>query len=129
MDQPTLTKLLKEEGIAMSATELHALVQGVAAAPPGLDPDRWMNLVAPTPTLPLKTALRNLMRDIAGANTSSESAVSRLTALRQALVDADIDGFVVPRADEYQGEYVPACAQRLSWLTGFTGSAGVAAVL
>ena len=129
MDQPALTKLLNEEGIAMSATELHALVQGVAAAPPGLDSDRWMNLVAPTPTLPLKTALRNLMRDIAGANTSSESAVSRLTALRQALVDANIDGFVVPRADEYQGEYVPACAQRLSWLTGFTGSAGVAAVL
>ena len=57
MDQPTLTRLLKAEGIAIPATELHALAQGVAAAPEGLDPDSWMNLVAPKITLPLKTAL------------------------------------------------------------------------
>src|SRR6185437_832662 len=38
-------------------------------------------------------------------------------------------GFIVPRADEHQGEYVPANAQRLAWLTGFTGSAGLAIVL
>ena len=38
-------------------------------------------------------------------------------------------GFVVPRADEHQGEYVPACAERLAWLTGFTGSAGAAVIL
>src|SRR5205807_1748772 len=40
-----------------------------------------------------------------------------------------IDGFIVPRADEYQGEYVPPAGQRLAWLTGFTGSAGLAIVL
>jgi Xaa-Pro aminopeptidase len=40
-----------------------------------------------------------------------------------------LDGFLVPRADEHQGEYVPARAERLAWLTGFTGSAGNAAVL
>ena len=40
-----------------------------------------------------------------------------------------LDGFIVPRADEHQGEYVPACGQRLAWLTGFTGSAGMAIVL
>jgi len=40
-----------------------------------------------------------------------------------------LDGFLVPRADEHQGEYVPPCAQRLGWLTGFTGSAGMALVL
>ena len=129
MDQPTLTKLLKAEGIAMSATELHTLAQGAAAAPPGLNPDRWMNLVTPAPTLRLKTVLRDLMQGITSASTSSESAVSRLIALRKALVDANIDGFIVPRADEHQGEYVPSCAQRLSWLTGFTGSAGTVAVL
>ena len=38
-------------------------------------------------------------------------------------------GFIVPRADEHQGEYVPPCGQRLTWLTGFTGSAGLAIVL
>ena len=38
-------------------------------------------------------------------------------------------GFIVPRADEHQGEYVPRRVQRLAWLTGFTGSAGLAIVL
>ncbi|MEO1161388.1 MAG: M24B family metallopeptidase, partial [Pseudomonadota bacterium] len=38
-------------------------------------------------------------------------------------------GLVVPRADEFQGEYVPACAERLNWLTGFSGSAGSAVIL
>ena len=40
-----------------------------------------------------------------------------------------LDGFIVPRADEHLGEYVPPGAERLAWLTGFTGSAGMAAVL
>jgi Xaa-Pro aminopeptidase len=54
---------------------------------------------------------------------------SPLTALRQELARRDLDGFIVPRADEHLGEYVPASAERLAWLTGFTGSAGFAAVL
>lgn len=53
----------------------------------------------------------------------------RLAALRAELGKRGLDGFVVPRADEHQGEYVPKRAQRLAWLTGFTGSAGVAVVL
>jgi len=53
----------------------------------------------------------------------------RLTALRAELAKRRLDGFVVPRADEHQGEYVPKRAERLSWLTAFTGSAGAAVVL
>ena len=53
----------------------------------------------------------------------------RLTALRLELDRQGLDGFVIPRADEHLGEYVPASAERLSWLTGFTGSAGLAIVL
>jgi len=52
-----------------------------------------------------------------------------LTALRIELSRRDLHGFIVPRADEHLGEYVPASAERLSWLTGFTGSAGLAVVL
>ena len=52
-----------------------------------------------------------------------------LTALRQEMGRQHLDGFIVPRADEHLGEYVPAAAERLAWLTGFTGSAGLAAVL
>jgi Xaa-Pro aminopeptidase len=53
----------------------------------------------------------------------------RIAALRAALREAGLDGFVVPRADEHQSEYVPANAERLTWLTGFTGSAGTAVIL
>lgn len=52
----------------------------------------------------------------------------RVEALRGKFASLGIDGFLVPRADEYQGEYVPASSERLAWLTGFTGSAGVALV-
>ncbi len=61
----------------------------------------------------------------------SERAASapRLAALRAELKRRGLDGFIVPRADRYQNEYVPPCAERLAWLTGFTGSAGLAIVL
>src|SRR6202034_3303991 len=50
-------------------------------------------------------------------------------SVRRELLRRHLDGFVVPRADEHLGEYVPASAERLTWLTGFTGSAGLAVVL
>jgi len=53
----------------------------------------------------------------------------RVAKLRAKMADLGIDGFLVPRADEYQGEYVPECAERMAWLTGFTGSAGVVLVM
>jgi len=57
------------------------------------------------------------------------SAAARLASLRQALAAAGIDGFLIPRADEHLAEYVPPSAERLAWLTNFTGSAGMAVVL
>src|SRR5499427_2675459 len=53
----------------------------------------------------------------------------RVAALRTELARRGLTGFVVPRSDRHQNEYVPACEQRLAWLTGFTGSAGIAIVL
>jgi Xaa-Pro aminopeptidase len=53
----------------------------------------------------------------------------RADALRAELKRRNLAGFIVPRADEHQNEYVPASAERLLWLTGFSGSAGVAIVL
>ncbi len=53
----------------------------------------------------------------------------RAAALRAKLKEMSLDGFIVPRADEHQGEYVPKSAERLAWLTGFSGSAGTAVVL
>lgn len=60
--------------------------------------------------------------------SSPQFGKERVAALRSRFGELGVDGFLVPRADEYQGEYVPASAERLSWLTGFTGSAGVALV-
>ncbi|WP_431014940.1 aminopeptidase P family protein [Bradyrhizobium pachyrhizi] len=54
---------------------------------------------------------------------------ARLSALREELARRKLTGFVVPRADEQQNEYVAASEERLAWLTGFTGSAGLAIVL
>ncbi|MGD0418724.1 MAG: aminopeptidase P family protein [Xanthobacteraceae bacterium] len=56
-------------------------------------------------------------------------AAPRIAALRAELKLRGLDGFVVPRADRFQNEYVPPSAERLAWLTGFTGSAGLAIVL
>nr|WP_237684906.1 aminopeptidase P family protein [Szabonella alba] len=52
-----------------------------------------------------------------------------MVRLRAELAKAGLSGFIVPRADAHQGEYVPPRDARLSWLTGFTGSAGLAVVL
>ncbi len=53
----------------------------------------------------------------------------RAEKLRSTLSVHNLDGLIIPHDDEYQNEYTPACFERLAWLTGFTGSAGVAVVL
>ena len=58
---------------------------------------------------------------------SSDNKI-HLAQLRRLMNATKLDGFVVPRADEHQGEYVPPGAERLAWLTGFTGSAGLAVI-
>lgn len=58
-----------------------------------------------------------------------EQGPPRLKLLRSAIAEAGLDGFLVPRADAHQGEYVAPHDDRLAWLTGFTGSAGFCAVL
>src|ERR1700716_2276251 len=54
---------------------------------------------------------------------------ARLSAFREELARRRLAGFVIPRADQQQNEYVAPSEERLAWLTGFTGSAGMAIVL
>ena len=61
--------------------------------------------------------------------SSPETGPERLAKVRVAMATAGLDGFLVPRADAHQGEYVAPCDARLAWLTGFTGSAGFCVVL
>ena len=53
----------------------------------------------------------------------------RLKVLRRALKSKSLDGLIVPKADEFQGEYIAKRSERLLWLSGFSGSAGQAIVL
>jgi len=53
----------------------------------------------------------------------------RVRALRRELKSRKLKGFLVPHSDEHQDEFLPPCAERLRWLTGFTGSAGAAILL
>ncbi|HVX37877.1 MAG TPA: aminopeptidase P family protein [Hyphomicrobium sp.] len=57
-----------------------------------------------------------------------DHVAERVKALRALMSKSKLDAVLVPRADSHQGEYVPASAERLQWLTGFSGSAGLAAV-
>src|SRR6204780_2485489 len=60
---------------------------------------------------------------------SGVALTARLSAFREELARRKLTGFVVPRADAQQNEYVAPSEERLAWLTGFTGSAGLAIVL
>lgn len=62
------------------------------------------------------------------STAAPEQGPPRLKALRAAMAKAGVDAFLIPRADRHQGEYVAPADDRLAWLTGFTGSAGFAAV-
>ena len=63
------------------------------------------------------------------SHASPDQGPGRLALLRAQLAREGLAGFLVPRADVHQGEYVTARDERLQWLTGFTGSAGFAVVL
>src|ERR1700733_343835 len=60
---------------------------------------------------------------------SGVALTARLSAFREELVRRRLTGFVIPRADQQQNEYVAPSEERLAWLSGFTGSAGLAIVL
>lgn len=63
------------------------------------------------------------------STTTPDQGPPRLKALRAEIAGENLDGFLVPRADAHQGEDVAERDERLAWLTGFTGSAGFAAIL
>ena len=58
-----------------------------------------------------------------------ELTAERLAAVRADMAGQGLDALVVPRADEYLGEYIPEHNERLRWISGFTGSAGMALVM
>jgi Xaa-Pro aminopeptidase len=131
-----LAQLLKEAGSMLDPDGVAQLIAGILAAPPEIATS-WHALVAdPTPPAlaeALEAMRAALARDFSDGLATEDFVrlprAARVKMLRDELAAHHLDGFIVPRADEHQGEYVPACGQRLAWLTGFTGSAGMAVVL
>jgi Xaa-Pro aminopeptidase len=133
---PKLAQLLKAAGSALDVDGVAALIEGVLAAPAEIGVS-WHALVAePTPP-ELAKALDALKAQLAAGHSDGVQPedfarlprAERLMLLREKMAADGLAGFIIPRADEHQGEYVPLRGQRLAWLTGFTGSAGMAVVL
>ena len=110
-----------------------AFLRGIVAAPAPVEPADWVSLIVEAPSaedialwIGRAAALRAIADDGLGR---SPAPPERLDSLREELKRSGLDGFVVPLADEHQGEFVAPRARRLAWLTGFTGSAGLAVVL
>ena len=125
-------QLLRQRGRPSDPAALASLMRGVAAAPEGLAGPEWVELVAADSDADLTRALTAWRAELAAADdglATVPAPADRLARLRAELARRGIDGFVVPRADEQQGESVPRSSQRLAWLTGFSGSAGLAVVL
>ena len=102
--------LLRQRGHAADPAALDALMRGVAAAPEGLAGPEWVELFDPQPDAALTRALTAWRAEMAGADdglAAQPAPPERLAALREELARRGLDGFVVPRADEHQGEYVP----------------------
>jgi Xaa-Pro aminopeptidase len=76
-------------------------------------------------SFPLDAAMFQSFDDVSEGHLSPE----RVTRLREELARRHLDGFIIPRQDEFQGEYVAPYAERLRWLTGFAGSWGLAILM
>src|SRR3954454_23047590 len=113
-DRRQLVHLLRAAGSALGPDEAEKLVAGVLAAPPEIG-STWHALVAdPTPPA-LAEALEQLRdylatdyRDgLASEDFTRLPGPTRVALLREELAARRLDGFIVPRSDEHQGEYVP----------------------
>lgn len=123
-----LQSLLAAAGEKRSVSEIKETLKGINAAPADLgEPDRWVKLFRTNGNSEAVTQLAALKEHLAANQNNPQQ--NKLADLRAEMQKRGVDGFFVPRADEFQGEYVPSRAERLAWITGFTGSAGNAVVL
>lgn len=128
--------MLAEAGIDLPISEIEDRLAAIAAAPINMISGPALDIIAPS----LKGSGKN---DLADTLTVEVQKIAeqydqilapadharRLARLRDELRRTGLDGFIVPRTDEHQGEYISRRARRLEWLTGFSGSAGVAVIL
>ncbi len=126
-----LAGLLKKHHSHVNLTMLGEIMAGVEAAPADERADAWIDLVAENPSPALIAQLQAYRQAWAARQDQIQvpPIPARLNRLREALKRWGLDGFIIGRADDHQGEYVPKAAERLKFVSGFTGSAGMAVVL
>ncbi|MDI1229351.1 MAG: aminopeptidase P family protein [bacterium] len=123
-----LKSLLSASGEKRSVEEVKETLRGINAAPADLgEPQRWARLFQTNDNAETVQQLAALKENLAANQNNVQQ--DKLADLRAEMAKRGVDGFYIPRADEFQGEYVPARAERLAWITEFTGSAGYAVVL
>lgn len=132
-----LEERLGEAGVEMSLGQVKAMLAGVVSALAGRDMETWIELIAPAADSGADDALRGQLVALK-ARIEAESdpgfplgpaPAERLALLRAELGRRGLDGFLVPRGDVYQSEYAPVRADRMRWLSGFGGTAGLLVVL
>ena len=125
-----LARELSSRGHEISPDGLLEILDGVNATPLENDDESWLEMLGSPSDTGLRRGLLALRAHRASRTpTSSPAETERLSRLRRALRTEGLDGLVLPRADEHQGEFLPHRAERVAWLSGFTGSAAVVAVL
>ena len=126
-DEALAGLLAKHGGADLAAVK--ALLAGLASASVDQSDTDWPRLIAADPSPALVAQLEALKAELKAAQPQPMPLAERVPALRALLAQTGIDGFLIPRADEHQGDSLAPHAERLPWLTGFTGSAGIAVVL
>lgn len=128
-----LDRYIQANKLDIHFSDLKNLLTAAAAAPERPDNDKILDHIcpdAPADLMNLLVQARDTLRiSIQSSVFAPEKTAKRLKSLRHAMKKQTIDGFIVPLNDEFHGEAAPAASERLKWLTGFTGSAGMAAVL
>ena len=127
-----IESFLQDANSSLTLEEILSVIDGVNASSLALNDTSWLNMLSIEKTPPLELNLLNLRRariiEIE-ASDNVEASKTKLDKLRTILREMNVNGLILPRADEHQGEYLPSSAERLSWLTGFNGSAGFVVVL
>ena len=113
-----LDHLLRETGARVDLVGAREILRGILATPLAEDEEAWRSLIAPGCDDDVMNALRDLRSRIKESLVDDglgrrSTDPKRIAALRDELKRRDLDGFLVPKADEYQGEFVAPRAERL----------------
>ena len=91
MSQSKISKLLKDEGLGTSETEISNLVRGVAAAPDGFGRDAWLTLLDTPPSPKLRSELETLKKTFELGFETKVDSLLKISQIRDALRELNLD--------------------------------------